>query len=392
MELSQRIQNVRSSPTLAITAKARALREAGVDVISFAAGEPDFNTPTSICDAAIEAIARGETKYTASAGIPELRQRIAAAVGKKVHADIKPNQVVLSCGAKHAVYNACQAVLNPGDEAILLAPFWMTYRDQVELTGAKPVIVQAWADTAFVPQIEDVKLAITSRTRAIILNSPCNPTGAILPRGFLKEIAALAMRHDLWIITDEIYDQLLYSTEAHQTIYALGSEVRERTIYINGFSKTYAMTGWRLGYSVAPTEVATAMSNLQDQVTSNPTSFAQYGALAALDLRDETVASMREEFQARRDLIVEGLNDIAGMRCPVPGGAFYAFPDVQELLGGVFADDCALGEYLLEEAHVAVVPGSVFCGAGHIRLSYATSQAKIREGLDRINRALVKVR
>ncbi|MBL8048892.1 MAG: pyridoxal phosphate-dependent aminotransferase [Chthonomonas sp.] len=392
MELSQRIQSVRSSPTLAITAKARALRDAGVDVISFAAGEPDFNTPAPICDAAIEAIARGETKYTASAGLPELRQAIARTVVSRTNSKVEPAQVVLSCGAKHSVYNACQAVLNPGDECILLAPFWMTYQDQVVLTGATPVIVQGWADTGFVPSIEDVRAAITPRTRALIINSPSNPTGAVLPRAFLKEVAALALKHDLWLISDEIYDQLVYDGASHESIYGLGEEVRNRTIYINGFSKTYAMTGWRLGYAVAPKAVATAMSNLQDQVTSNPTSFAQFGAMAALELPAEDVAAMRDEFDARRRLIVGGLNDVPGFTCPTPGGAFYAFPDVRPLLGGVFADDAALAEYLLEEAHVAVVPGSVFNGAGHLRLSYATNQDNIREGLARIHRAISKVR
>lgn len=366
------------------------MKAEGIDVISFAAGEPDFNTPEPICNAAIEAIRAGFTKYTPSAGINELRDAIVAKLDRENGVKVAREQVVVSCGAKHSVYNTMMTLLDPGDEVILIAPYWMTYADQIRLAGGTPVVVQTKAENDFAPDFDDLKAAVSSKTKAILINSPCNPTGAVLPRSTIKEIAALALRHGLWVIADEIYERLIYGEE-HQSIAALGSEIAERTITIGGCSKSYAMTGWRIGFAAAPAPIAKAMSNFQDQVTSNPTSFAQKGAIAAFNLPAEAVEGMRAEFEARRDLIVRLLREIPGLNVREPKGAFYAFPDMSAFLGGKIATDLDLAAYLLEEAQVATVPGSVFEGVGHLRLSYAASRENIERGVARIAEALKKL-
>lgn len=374
---------------MAITGRARALKAAGVDVVSFAAGEPDFNTPEPICDAAIAAIRAGDTKYAPSSGTVALKDAIIRKMARDSQLEVKPNQVVVSCGAKHSIYNACMTLFEPGDEVLLIAPYWMTYFDQVRLTGATPVEIMATAENQFVPTDEQLAAAITPRTRGIILNSPSNPTGAVLPPSTMATVARLAQEHDLWIIADEIYERLTYGVKHASILDQQG--IQDRVIYINGCSKTYAMTGWRIGYAVAPAEVAQAMSNLQDQVTSNPTSFAMAGAVVALDLPNDAVEAMRAEFEARRSLIVDGLNSIEGVKCNLPSGAFYAFPDISAHLGGKLKTDIELADFLLDEAHVAVVPGSVFKGPGHIRLTYAASRSQIVEGVSRIGEALKKI-
>jgi len=391
IRLSERANQLRPSPTLAITSKARNLKAAGIDVVSFAAGEPDFNTPDAICNAAIDAMRSGDTKYTASSGTVALKESIQRKMARENGLSIQANQIVVSCGAKHSLYNACMTLFQPGDEVILLAPYWMTYADQVRLTGAQVVEIACSAANNFVPTAEQLRAAITPRTRGIMINSPSNPTGALLPTETLQDIAALAEQHNFWIISDEIYEKLTYGV-AHAPITSLDAGVMDRTIYINGCSKTYAMTGWRIGYAVAPAPIAQAMSNLQDQVTSNPTSFAQAGAAVALDLPNDAVEAMRAEFEARRTIIVDGLNSIPGVACNYPAGAFYAFPDVSSYLGERFKTDVELADYLLDQAHVAVVPGSVFQGHGHIRLTYATSRSQIEEGVRRIGKALEALR
>lgn len=388
--LSARSQLLKPSPTLAMTAKARRMKAEGIDVVSFAAGEPDFNTPANVCAAAIEAIEAGFTKYTPSAGTPELR----AAVCRKLLRDnglrFTPDQIVVSCGAKHSVYNALQVLVDPGDEVILLAPYWMTYYDQVVLAGGVPTVIHTKSETGFEPTEEQLRTAVTRKTKAIILNSPCNPTGATISPERLAQIGDLAVRHGFWIVADEIYERLTYG-HAHRSASALGAEVAAQTITIGGCSKTYSMTGWRIGYAAAPVEVAKALSNLQDQITSNPTSFAQVGAIAALDSPPESVETMRSEFQVRRDLMVGLLREIEGLDVPVPDGAFYVFPGVRRYLGGRVDTDGELADYLLNEAHVATVPGSVFEGPGHLRLSYAASRQDIERGVRRIADALAKV-
>ncbi len=380
--LADRISLIKPSPTLAITAKARRLKQEGHDVISFGAGEPDFDTPKPICERAIEAIRQGETRYTPSAGTMALREAVSRKFERENGLSYSPDQIVASCGAKHSIFNALQVTINPGDEVILVAPYWMTYADQIRLAGGEPRVIHTDAQTGFVPTLDQLRGAVTSKTRAMIVNSPSNPTGAIQSRETMKEIASLAIRHDFWIITDEIYERLVYGVE-HQSIAKLGQEVYDRTITVAGCSKTYAMTGWRIGYAGAPIDVARAMSMLQDQVTSNPTAFAQAGAIAALEMPDSAIEAMRKEFEARRDLIVSKLNAIPGVRCPNPGGAFYAFADFSQCLRGD-ESDLELANELLDQAYLAVVPGSVFEGPGCLRFSYATSREEIARGIDRL--------
>ncbi|HVL38746.1 MAG TPA: pyridoxal phosphate-dependent aminotransferase [Fimbriimonadaceae bacterium] len=391
LALSRRAALLKPSPTLAITGKAKHMRAQGIDVISFAAGEPDFNTPEPINRAAVEALEAGFTKYTPSAGIQELKEAIVEKLGRENGVQASPENVVVSCGAKHSVFNSLQVLLDPGDEVVLIAPYWMTYADQVLLAGGTPVIVKTQPGAGFVPSVESIREKITPRTKAIVVNSPCNPTGAVFPRQTVKEIAALALRHGLWIISDEIYERLIYGQE-HQSFAALGREVAAQTITVGGCSKSYAMTGWRIGFACAPTPVAKAMSNFQDQVTSNPTSFAQKGAVVAFRLPAEAVEGMRAEFEARRNLIVGLLRGIEGVEVPEPSGAFYAFPNVGAFLQGRISTDLELAEYLLEEAHIAVVPGSVFEGPGHLRLSYAASRVDIERGVERLAGALAQIR
>lgn len=363
----------------------------GIDVVSFGAGEPDFNTPEPICAAAIDAINKGFTKYTPSAGIPELRQAIAEKLERDNGLKYSPEQVIASCGAKHSVYNAMQVLIDPGDEVILIAPYWMTYADQVRLAGGVPVVVHATSESGFIPDFDLLRHAITPRTKAIVVNSPSNPTGAVLPRETLKHIAAVAIRFGLWVIADEIYEHLIYDGEKHLSIGSLGADILERTITINGCSKSYSMTGWRLGYAAAPLPIAKAMSNFQDQVTSNPTSFVQKGAVAALALPPTSIEAMRAEFEARRDLIFSLLTAIPGVTMQKPKGAFYALPNISAYLGNQIKSDTELATYLLDEARVATVPGSVFEGSGHIRLSYAISRGDIEKGVARIAEALKRI-
>lgn len=388
--LSSRASILRPSPTLSITAKAKSLRAEGKDVLSFAAGEPDFNTPEPICRAAIEAIEEGFTKYTPSSGIPDLKDAICEKLWRENSIKAEPGSIVCTVGAKHALYNAMQVLIDPGDEVILFAPYWMTYADQVKLAGGVPVVVRASRENGFVPRREDLLQAITSKTKAIVVNSPSNPTGALFNRQTLKDIAMTALRDDLYILSDEIYDRLVYG-ETHASMAALSPEVAEHTITFGGVSKSYAMTGWRLGFACAPAPIAKAMSCLQDQMTSNPTSFVQRGAAAAFRLPADQVEPMRAEFEARRDLIVEGLRSIPGVKIDPPKGAFYAFADFSAYLGGQLKDDVALAEYLLDDAMTAVIPGSVFEGPGFLRMSYAASRANIETGVKRIGESLAKL-
>lgn len=366
------------------------MKSQGIDVISFAAGEPDFNTPEPIIAACVDALEKGMTKYAPSKGVPALVDAIVGKLERENGIHAKGENIVVSCGAKHSVYNTLMTLVEPGDEVILIAPYWMTYADQVMLAGGTPVIVHTTAESGFVPDIDAIKEKISGRTKAIIVNSPNNPTGGAMGRQTLKEIAALALRHGFWIISDEIYERLVYGHE-HVSIAALGKEVAEQTVTINGVSKTYSMTGWRVGYVCAPPAVAKAMANLQDQVTSNATTFAQMGAAAALKMPDDAIEAMRSEFEVRRDLIVSRLNAIPGVKAPEPRGAFYAFPDMSGLLGGDLKDDFALAEWLLDEAHIACIPGSVFEGKNHLRFSYAASREDIEKGMDRLAAAAKKL-
>ncbi|HVT11211.1 MAG TPA: pyridoxal phosphate-dependent aminotransferase [Fimbriimonadaceae bacterium] len=391
LSLSARAGQLKPSPTLGISARAQSMRAQGIDVISLAAGEPDFPTPEPICDAAIAALRAGFTKYTPTPGILELRQAISEKLWNENSVRVAPEQVIVSSGAKQSLFNSCNILVDPGDEVILIAPYWMTYAEQVTLAGGVPIKIQTTAESGFLPTSDQLREAVSPRTKAIILNSPSNPTGAVLSRQILKEIAALAIRHDFWVIADEIYEKLIYGAE-HVSIASLGSEIAERTVTIGGCSKTFAMTGWRVGFAAAPLPVAKAMSNFQDQVTSNANSFAQKGAVKAFTLGSDAVEEMRSEYENRRNLVVGLLRDIPDVTVNVPSGAFYAMPNVSAYLGGRFSTDLELAEYLLEEGKVATVPGSVFEGHGHIRLSYAASRENLKAGIARISDALQKLR
>jgi aspartate aminotransferase len=389
MFISQRAQRTSPSPTLAITAKARKMREEGIDVLSFGAGEPDFDTPEFVKEAAVTALREGFTKYTPTAGIEPLRKAICDKLWRDNGLKYEPNQIIVTCGGKHALYNAFQVICDPGDEVIIPAPYWVSYPEMVKLADGVPVFVYADESTGFVPTIDAIREKISARTRAIVVNSPCNPTGAVFHRQRLKEIAALALRHDLYIVSDEIYEKMVYDGHEHVSIASLGEEVKKRTILVNGMSKAYSMTGWRIGYAAAERELIAAMTCIQDQSTSNPTSIAQKAALAALQAPEDTVKRMVAAFAERRRAIVDGLNRIPGFRCAEPGGAFYAFPNVSALYGKRWGDRVinnsdAFAEYLLEVARVAVVPGSGFGADENIRLSYACSLDTIRNGLARI--------
>ncbi|MFM9871882.1 MAG: pyridoxal phosphate-dependent aminotransferase [Fimbriimonadaceae bacterium] len=389
-ELSRRCQLIKPSPTLAMTAKAREMQAEGINVLSFAAGEPDFNTPQPIIDAAKKALDDGFTKYAPSRGLPLLVEAIQRKTARENKFNCEKNQIVVSCGAKHAIFNALQVLLNEGDEVLLFAPFWMTYADQILLAGGKPVIIPTNAETGYCPHPDQIKVAITPRTRAMICNTPSNPTGGAWDRNLIKEVAAIAIRHNLTIISDEIYENLTYNHE-HFSFASLGKEVAARTITILGVSKTYSMTGWRIGFSISTPEIATAISNYQDQVTSNATTFAQVGAAAALDSDPSLIQSMITAFRERRELGLNRIRQIPGLSLTDPKGAFYFYINVENHLKGKITNDIDLANYLLENAHIATIPGTVFHGPGHLRFSYATNPDTINEGLNRMESALANL-
>jgi|FaiFalDrversion2_1042247.scaffolds.fasta_scaffold00510_3 aspartate aminotransferase len=392
--LAERVRQIQPSPTLTLTARAQQLRQQGIDVLAFTAGEPDLDTPDFAKAGGLEAIHAGYTKYTPSVGIASLREAISEKFRRDNRLHYAPEQVVVTCGAKHALFSTLMAVLNPGDEVLIPTPCWVSYPEQVRLMGGVPVFIPTDESTDFLPTREQLQAAITPRTKAILLNTPHNPTGTIYPRQTLKEIASLALTHNLWIIADEIYEALLYDGWHHESIGALSREVLARTITVNGVSKSYAMTGWRIGYLGAPLEIARAVACLQDQMTSNPCTIAQYAALYALGSdRHSWLDAMRQIFAARRQVMFEGLAQLPGVRCFRPRGAFYVFANVQGLLPcrageRLLTTSAELAEYLLEVARVAVVPGEAFCAPGYLRLSYAVSEEVIRAGIERVANAL----
>jgi aspartate aminotransferase len=391
LSLAKRIAAIHASPTLAMSARVAEMRKNGADIISFGAGEPDFPTPDVICEAGIEAIRTGHTKYTASAGTPELRQAVAEKLRRENHIRYETNEVCITCGAKHAVYQALMALCEEGDEVILPAPYWPTYVEQIKLSGATPIIVNCKPENGYLPDYDDLRAAVSPRTKAFLLTTPHNPTGAVTPRSAQKEIAALALKHNFWVISDEIYEKLVYGYAEHHSFAALGKEVHDRTVTVGGVSKTYAMTGWRIGWVAAPQPVAKAINELQDQVTSNPSSISMQAALAALRDGDADVARMRTAFAERRDVMYDELTGIPGFRCVKTAGAFYFFPDVSEICHGRMESSAALADYLLEEALCGMVPGEAFGLPGHLRVSYARSLDDIRRGAERIRVAVAKL-
>ena len=395
--LADRLKTLAPSSTLAVQAKAKALRAAGVDVISFGAGEPDFDTPERIKQAAIEALRRGQTKYTEVAGIPELRRAVCAKLKRDNGLDYGPDEVLISCGAKHTLFNMVTALLNPGDELLVPSPFWVSYPEQARLVGGVPVAVATQERTGFDLDPDRLRAAVTPRTKAIVLNSPNNPTGAVFSPDALERVARLAVERGLWLVSDECYEALTFEGR-HVSVASFGPEVKARTLVINTCSKAYAMTGWRIGYAGGPKPIIRAMTDVQSQVTSNPSSVAQWAAVEALNGPQDEVAKMAGEFDRRRRLIVAGLNALPGVSCVMPKGAFYAFANVSGLFGrtwknaegktGTLDGSVDVTAFLLEAARVAVVPGLDFGSDAHVRLSYATSDALIGEGLARMGAAI----
>ena len=391
MLVADRLSKISPSQTIAISSKARALKAAGRDVISLSAGEPDFDTPENIKQAAIRAIAAGETKYTDVAGTPALRRAIAAKFRRDSGLDYAPEEIIVSTGGKQVIYNAMVATLNAGDEVIIPSPCWVSYPDIVALADGTPVIVPCGQNNGFKLRAEDLEAAITPRTKWFMLNSPCNPTGAAYSADELRPICDVLLRHpDLWVFTDDIYEKLTYDGFRPATIAEVEPRLRDRTVTMNGCSKAYAMTGWRIGYAGAPAALVRAMDKLQSQSTSNTSSISQAAAVEALDGPQDTIEVMRDAYKARRDLVVDALNAVPGLSCHRPEGAFYVFPGMHGCIGKTteggtkIADDEAFSLALLDEQGVATVHGSAFMYPGHFRVSYATDTGSLREACARI--------
>ncbi|MEM9192783.1 MAG: pyridoxal phosphate-dependent aminotransferase [Myxococcota bacterium] len=395
-QLSSRLDQIVPSATVAISQRANELRAEGVDVLSFSVGQPDFEPPRHILDAAKAAVDKGVSKYTAARGVVELRRAICAeSLARRGH-EHQPSEVVVSVGAKHSLFNVALALFNPGDEVVVPAPYWVSYPEQVRLAGANPVIVPPAPEDGFRLTPQTLEKALSPKTKALILCSPSNPTGAAYSADELAAIGKLALDRGFWIITDEIYGRLVYGGFEQRSLLTVLPELRDRLVVVDGVSKTYAMTGWRIGWILAPEALAKACDTIQGQSTTNPAAIAQQAALAALTGPQDEVEAMRQAFEERRSVIVNGLNAIDGIECAMPVGAFYAFPDVTKLIGKsangtVLADDLAFARYLLDEARCAVVPGSAFGAPGYLRVSYAASNDDLREGLRRMGDAIAKL-
>ncbi|WP_298836394.1 pyridoxal phosphate-dependent aminotransferase [Clostridium sp.] len=389
MVLSKKAGKISTSLTLAITAKAKKMKADGIDVIGFGAGEPDFNTPKNIREAAIVAINEGMTKYTAASGIIELKEAIIKKFKKDNSLNYITDQIIVSTGAKQCLANVLQAIINPGDEVIIGTPYWVSYPELVKLSDGVPVFVETEENNKFKLTITNLNKVVTKKSKAIILNSPNNPTGTVYSREELMNIAEFAKINNLLIISDEIYEKLLYGTNAHISIASLSEDAYLRTIVINGLSKAYAMTGWRIGYAAGSKEIITLMSNIQSHTTSNPNSIAQYASVEALNGEQEDVHDMVKQFKIRRNYMVKRINSINSLSCIEPEGAFYVMVNISKILnklinGKVIKDSISFSKLLLEKEKVAVIPGIAFGADNFIRLSYATSMENIKKGLDRI--------
>ena len=392
MRISPRLDVIAPSATMAIDARQKAMKRDGLPVLSFGAGEPDFPTPEPIAEAGVAAIHGGHTKYTAVNGIPELRQAIAGRIRTDLGITYSPEQIVVTNGAKEALYNAFQALLAPGDEVIIPAPYWVSYEAQVLLAGGVPVIVPTTEEHGFKLRPEQLAAALTARSTLLVLNTPCNPTGAVYSAAELRALADVLAPTGIGVVSDEIYQRISYNGPSPSLV-AVAPELYERTVLINGASKAYSMTGWRIGFAAGPLEIIKAMGAIQSHSTSNASSVAQYAAVEAFGGPQRAVDQMAAAFQERRDVIVRLLNDLPGVSCLVPDGAFYAFPNVKGVLGRsigghTIESSLDLANYLLEKVYVATVPGEAFGMPGYLRLSYACSMSTIREGLSRIQSAL----
>ena len=391
IKVAQRVASIKPSATLAVSARAAKLKAEGKDIINFSAGEPDFDTPEHIKDAAIEALHKGFTKYTDVAGTPELKKAIINKFQRENNLEYKPSQILVSCGCKHSLYNLFQAAVNHGDEVIIPAPYWTSYPDMVRLAGGEPVIIKTTIEQDFKINKAQLLGAISDKTRLFIMNSPSNPTGACYTPEELKELGEVLIDHpDILIASDDIYEHVLWGQKSFTSILNVCPELYDRTIVFNGVSKAYSMTGWRIGYLGGPEVLVNAMKNIQSQSTSNPTSIAQVAATAALEGDQSYIKMSTKEFKKRHDFLHEELNSIEGVRCPASQGTFYIFPNMDgviERLDGV-NDDLQLAEFLLEKAGLAVVPGSAFGAPGCIRISFATSMADLKNGMKRLKEVL----
>lgn len=397
MGIAKRAQAIKPSPTLAAAAKAKAMKAQGIDVVDFGVGEPDFDTPENVKQAGIKAIQSGFTKYTPAGGTDELKEAVLDKFKQDNGLIYEKSQVLISCGAKHSLYNIAEALFDPGDEVIIPAPYWVSYPDQVLLNDAIPVIVETTEADGFKVSAQKLEQAVTRKTKALVLNSPSNPTGQAYDRKTLEEIAAVAIKHNIYVISDEIYEKLMYDGFRHISIASLSKEIKDLTLVVNGVSKSHSMTGWRIGYAAGPKDVIIAMSNIQSQSTSNPSSISQKAAVEALRGPQDFIQTMNVEFDKRRKYMVDRLSRMPGISCTLPVGAFYAFPNVSRLYGKAangktMNNSQDLATYLLENANVSLVSGDAFGADQHIRLSYATSMESIQKGLDRIEKAVALLR
>jgi aspartate aminotransferase len=396
-KLAERIGRIEESITIAITAKAKEMNAAGIKILSFGAGEPDFDTPDNIKEAAIKAIKNGFTKYTAAGGINELKDAIIEKEKKINGIAYKRNEICVSAGGKQNLFNLSQVLFEEGDEVIILSPYWVTYEAIVKYANAVPVVIKTSDKTGFVPTQEQLLQAITPKTKAIILNNPSNPTGGVFEKKDLEFLAELALKNDFWVISDEMYESIVYDNYKPISIASFSKEIKDKTIVVNGVSKTYSMTGWRIGYSCGDSEITENMIKLQSQSTSNPTSIAQMAALEALTGPQDSVEVMRKEFEKRRNYIVSALNSINGITCFNPKGAFYVFPNISALYGKsingkTINNSMDFASVLLDEAKVAVVPGIGFGDDNYVRLSFATSMQVIQEGIEAIKEFVSKLK
>lgn len=396
LEISKRTANIAASATLAVASKARYLKKNGVDVINLAMGEPDFDTPEEVKQEATAALRAGQTKYTDTAGIEELKMAIVEKIRRKDNITCSPEQVIVGSGAKQVLYNALSVLCNPGDEVLIVSPCWVSYAEQVKLVGAHPVFVSARADNRFIPKIEDLEQNISDKTKVLMINSPNNPTGAVYPVQFLKQLATLILKKGIAIISDDVYEELVFDGTTQQSIVSLEPALQNQTLIVNSMSKTYAMTGWRIGYAVAPKYLIKAMINFQSHTLGNVNTMAQYGATYALNSSFQ-FKDWIKEYNFRRQYCLQSLMAMPSITCVEPKGAFYVFPDCSALLERRWGqkeigNSMQLVEYLLEDAHTAVVPGEAFNAPGYFRLSYATSMDNLRRAMDRIASSLAKLK
>ncbi len=393
MIISQNVSTVKPSITLAVSAKAKAMKADGIDVIALSAGEPDFNTPMHICEAGIAAIKDGFTRYTPASGIIELKKVVCEKLSKDNGLKYEPSQIIINCGAKHSVFLGVFALTSPGDEVIIPSPYWVSYYDMVKLAGGKPVVIEGKLENNLKITPEQLKNAITKNTKLFIINTPSNPSGMVYSEKELRLLSDIIVKSGIYVLADEIYEKLVYDGNKHISIASFSDSIFSKTITVNGVSKSYSMTGWRIGYAAGPEEIIRAMGTVQSQETSNPCSISQKAALAAITGTQDFIRSWVSEFSKRRLYIVDRLNSMEGIRCIIPEGAFYVFPDVSALYGKSFKNavidgSAAFCEYMLEEQHIAIVPGAGFGADAHVRISYAVSMGDIEKAMDRFEKGI----